>query len=287
MHQINYLLVVIPVLIWSSMGILVRLSSLSGDVIFFFAALVASLLFCIEMARQGRLIKFFKKKGYWILALLGFSAVLNNVSYFYAYRLTTIANAVFVHYLAPALVVIAAPIILGEKTRKKIWLSVVIALAGLFILLWPVGLDLSSDHLAGIGLAALSAVGYALGIVLTKKACDHFESIEIVFGSMIVCVLLLFPYVIYQDPQVQMNDVMIFVVLGIFYQGLAVLLFVKALNKLKAQNVSVVTYLEPVGAAVLAALCLAELPGIYTLAGGSLILCSCFLTIFLKKEPKS
>ena len=286
MHQINYLLVVIPVLIWSSMGILVRLSSLSGDVIFFFAALIASMLFGLELARRGRFIQFFKKRGYWILALLGFCAVLNNVSYFLAYQLTTIANAVFVHYLAPALVVITAPLILGEKTQKKIWFSVLIALAGLFVLLWSVGLDLSSDNLTGIGLAALSAVGYALGIILTKKAHAHFESIEIVFGSMIMCVLLLFPYVIYKSPDVQLNDALIFVVLGIFYQGLAVLLFVRALKKLPAQNVSVITYLEPVGAAVLAAFCLGELPEIYTLVGGSLILCSCLLTVFLKKKPQ-
>ena len=63
------------------------------------------------------------------------------------------------------------------------------------------------------------------------------------------------------------------------HQGLNVLLFIKAVTHLPAQRVSIITYIEPLSAVILAFLFLREIPNIFTLIGGLLILTSSYLTI--------
>lgn len=273
----NYLLLIISVLIFSSMGIFVKSLQVSGLVAYFFAAAISLIIFTTLLIKEGRLIKFFLKKQIIIPILIGIFGVINNVSYFYAYQLTTIANATFVHYLAPVLVIILAPIILLEKIKKKIWLSIFIALIGLFILLIPSGLKIQGN--LGILLAFISAVGFAFTLILFKKASKYYTNKEVLFSQMFFSVIILTPFILYLRPIVQSSDIGILITLGVVHQGIAVLLMITAIRGLLAQNVSIITYLEPVGATILAIFFLSEIPSYYTLIGGALILISCYLTI--------
>jgi len=168
----NYVFVIVPVLIWSSMGIFVRSLSVSGLVAYFFAALISSVIFGILLFREGKLKNFFIKKYLWIPITIGVFGVMNNVSYFYAYQLTSIANATFVHYLAPVLVILLSPLILAGKTKKRMWYSAILSLIGLFVLLDMKNFNLST----GMFLAFLSAIGYAFVIIFFKKASKYYSS---------------------------------------------------------------------------------------------------------------
>ncbi len=271
----DYILVIIPVLIWSSMGILVRYLSVSGLVAYFFAALISSIIFATLLIKEKKLKDFFIKKYLWIPITIGLFGVINNVSYFYAYQLTSIANATFVHYLAPVLVMIFSPLILAEKTKKRMWYSVILSLIGLFILLDMKNFNLST----GIFLAFLSAIGYSFGIIFFKKALKYYSSKEIIFSQMFFSTIILLPFIFYLKPVIAYSDIFPLITLGVIYQGFAVLLFITALKNLPSQNVSIVTYLEPIGAVLLALLILKEIPSLTTIIGGAIILISSYLII--------
>ena len=275
----SYFLVIVSVLIWSSMGIFVRYLSVSGLIAYFFAALISTVIFALLLVKEGKLKKFFAKKYLWIPIIIGFLGVINNVSYFYAYQLTTIANATFIHYLAPVLVIILSPLLLSEKTEKRMWYSVILSLVGLFILLGVTNLNFTKNASIGIILALLSAIGYSLGIIFFKIASKHYSNKEIIFSQMFFSVIMLLPFVIYLKPTIIHSDIIPLITLGLLHQGLAVLLFITALRNLPSQNVSIVTYLEPVGAVFLAFLLLNETTSLHTIIGGLIILVSCYLTI--------
>ena len=111
-----------------------------------------------------------------------------------------------------------------------------------------------------------------------KKASEYYLSKEILFSQMFFSTIILLPFIIYLRPTIEHTDIIPLITLGIIHQGFAVLLFITALKKLPAQNVSIVTYLEPVGAIILAFLILKEIPASMTIIGGLIILSSAYLT---------
>lgn len=275
----HYIFVLISIAIFSSMGLFVRLISLSGLVVYFFAALVSTIIFAFVLMKERRLKAFFTKKHFWIPILIGVFGVINNVAYFYAYNLTTISNATFVHYLAPVIIAVLAPILLSEKTQKKVWYAIFVSLLGLFILTKPNAFSFTSKNSFGLFLAFISAFGYSMGVLFFRKASKFYSSKEILFSQMFFSVIILFPFVLYMHPVFLFSDFLLLLILGFVHQGIAVLLMIKALKMLPSQNVSVITYLEPVGATILALLFLGEIPSLATLLGGGMILFSCYLIL--------
>ena len=275
----GYLFVVIAALTWSSMGLFVRLISLSGLFIYFFAALISALIFASLLIKERKLKDIFTRTQIWILICMSVFNIVNNVTYFYSYKLTTIANATFVHYLAPILIAVLAPLILYERTGKRVWYSVILALVGLFILVKPTTIATNNKETVGILLAFISAIGYAFGVLFSRKATNYFKPKQILFSQMFFSVLILSPVIFYFKPVVQLNDILPLLILGAVHQGIAVLLFINALKLISAQRVSAITYLEPLGATLLALIFIREMPDLFTLIGGAMILAACYLTI--------
>lgn len=274
----SYIYLITSIFVFSSMGLFVKFISLNGLIIYFFAALISTFIFGLILLKENKLKSFFTKRNLLIPLCIGIFGVINNVSYFYAYQLTTIANATFAHYLFPILVVILAPLILKEKAKTKSLFLLILSLTGLIILLNPANFSLSSTNTLGTLLALVSAFGSALTIIIFKKASEFYEDKEILFSQMFSSSIILLPFILYQQPNILSHDIIPLLILGIIHQGFNVLLFIKAVTKLPVQNVSLITYLEPVGAVLLSLIFLKEIPTITTLIGGILILISCYLT---------
>ncbi|HLD80751.1 MAG TPA: EamA family transporter [archaeon] len=272
----RYWLAIVPVAAFGSMGLVVRMVGLNGLQTTFFASLASAAFFSLLLLRKGMLFNAFSKRGTKYVVALGAAGALNNVSYFYAYNLTTISNAVFSHYLAPVLVLFLAPLVVGERVKRRAWAFLFMALSGLGILLAG-NLNASSNHLLGIAAGALSAVGFAFGVLLPKKLAGEYEPKELVFAQMVFTSLILLPFILYSPPSLEQKDLAPLLLLGVFYQGVNITWFFKAVQLLPAQRVAVITYLEPVVATLLAALFLNETPGALTLVGGSFILLACYM----------
>lgn len=269
----------VAMIVYSSMGLVVKKLSVGVISAYFFAALFSCIFFTIILLKSKKGFSFLRKRSILIPFLIGLLGVIGNISYFYAFKLTTIANTVFIHYLAPPLVVLFAPFFLKERTNKKVVYSVIISLIGLFIMLRPAEFTFDSSNTIGMVSALLSAFAYAGGVLLIKKGSRYYSSEEMAFSQMMFSVIILLPYILFARPGVAGHDILLLLILGFVYQGVVVLLFFKALHKLAAQNFSIITYLEPVGAVILALIFIKEIPSIFTLIGGTLILVSCFITV--------
>lgn len=265
------LLVVSAVLLWSFNALLLRYTSLSG-VHFLFWSTVPAVLFFLVLLRKD--LKQFLKKPLGIPIVVGIFGVINNVSFFMAYKLTDVATAVFVHYLTPVLVAVLAPFVLKEKFSLKVASAVGIALIGLFVMVKP-----QQGISMGVVLAFISAIAYAGTTLLFKKGSSSFKPYELAFSQNAVAVMGLLLWVLFHWQPLATTDLTLILISGIVLQSVGLVFFLKGMKQLPASQVSVITFLEPVGAVVLAIIFLKEIPTLSIFLGGALVLAACTLVI--------
>lgn len=93
-------------------------------------------------------------------------AVLNDVCYFWGFRLTLVANVAFAHQMVSVFLLFLALRFLGEKVRKNEWTALVVALIGI-ALIYGGGLSFGRNDLLGITLG-LAGFFYACVILFYR-----------------------------------------------------------------------------------------------------------------------
>lgn len=259
------------IFLWSSLGIIIRLSGLSIQALIFYSCLVS-------VIAQGMIILF---KGYSRLipdikqlrfpAMLGLVAFLNTFSFYYAYKKTTIANAVLTHYTAPVFVAVLAPFLIKEKVTQRIIFVIIIASTGLWIMLK--GISLGEGHTAGIMAGLFSGLAYAVIVILARIYAQGFAPIVLSLVSNLVIAVMLMPFI----REFPFNDLPAVLFMGIVHSTIAPILYYRGLQDVTANRAAVLGYLEPVCAIFLGAIFLNENVYWNTIAGGILIILSGYL----------
>jgi drug/metabolite transporter (DMT)-like permease len=211
---------------------------------------------------------------------------MNTFSFFYAYRNTTIANAILTHYTAPLFVAFLAPLLLRERLTARILLSVAIATVGLWVLLGLspgrlAGLAAAGDREVGGILAGLfSGLAYALLVIVSRLFARNTHPLVMTFFQNIVIVFLLLPFA--GILKVAPPPLWTMAVMGIVHSTIAPVLYFRGLKEVAANRAALLGYLEPVCAIVLGALFLGEGLQPASALGGAVILFSGYLAM---REP--
>lgn len=281
----GYLKIISAILIWSSLGIFVRKIALPNADIIFYSAVIAGLVQFFLVSLTGRLKKTIRDKNsansVFLLILLPVCFLGNTLLFYFAFTHTTIANAVLTHYTAPIFVVLMAPVFLKEKILKTAWLAIILSSLGLWLLLGAPasgeGIFTGDSESRGIIAGVISGFAYALLILIIRGIASQFSALFIIFIQNSLVALLLLPFV----PMIQLTwqSLPYIVTLGIVHSTIAPLLYVQGFKSVKAHEASILGYLEPVGAIILALIFLHEVPGIKALIGGAFILCSGYLIV--------
>lgn len=205
----------------------------------------------------------------WVL--LGAAAVTdagNYLCYFGALDRGPIALAVLTHYLAPVVVAVLAPLLLREALTRRTALSLIASLCGLALLvLGDGGLGTASGHTAALG--AGSAVFYGLNTLLTKKLLQEFAPSELLAYHCVVSAGLV---ALFAGPPPALSAFLWAPLAGALLLGACgAALFYVGLRAIPAQRAAVLTYLEPLVAALVGFFAFGEPIGRAGLAGGALI----------------
>ncbi len=276
----DYIKIITAILIWSSLGIFIRKIELPNYCIIFYTSAIAGALQLVLLISSGLL----KKAGRYdsrakssiLLLITPLCSMANTMLFYFAFRNTTIANAVLSHYTAPVFVAVLAPIFLKERIHKITWLAITLSSIGLWLILGGKTPDAemlqgNSEHL-GIMAGALSGLAYAFIIIIIRKIANLYPSIFITFVQNGIIALLLLPFII--NIQIPSKSVPYLVSMGILHSTIAPLLYVQGFRSVKANEAAILGYFEPVGAILLALIFFHETPGITALLGGMLILFS-------------
>jgi drug/metabolite transporter (DMT)-like permease len=268
------LYILLAIFLWSSLGIVVRFSGVDVHVLMFHSLLVAIVVQGAILSGKSyrhRLLDAKNKLKYPLL--LGFVALVNTFTFFYAYRHTTISMAVLTHYTAPVIVAFIAPLFIKEKITRNAIAAIIIASAGLWIMLG--GVSVTDGHLPGIAAGLISGVAYAFIIIILRLHSARFDSLVLVFLQNIVIALMLLPFVREMPPE----GIWAYLTMGLLHSTIAPVLYFKGLKEVTANKAAILGYLEPVSAIVMGMIFLGEIPRATSIFGGILILFSGYLTL--------
>ncbi|WP_369214916.1 DMT family transporter [Streptomyces flavofungini] len=186
-----------------------------------------------------------KKVG--LAALGGLFIVFNWVFLFKAYEATSISLATVVYHTQPFFLVLLSALVLRERlTRSQLgWL--VVAFAGLVLVSGVRPGDAGS--LAGIGLALLAAVLYALSTLVTKRVTGVRPHL-IALIQVVVGIPLLLPFTDFGAMRGTGAGWAWLAGLGVIHTGLMYVLMYAAYAKLPTAKIAVLAFTYPAVAMV-------------------------------------
>ncbi|MDV3104128.1 DMT family transporter [Thermococcus waiotapuensis] len=271
-------------LIWGSVGVFARFSTLDGLSLAFMRVLMGSAIFLVgySLKERGWLGKAFSsvRPKLGLVFLLGLALALNWAFFFSAVMHTTIAKATLIYYLAPIIVVLLAGIFLGEDIKGRLPYVGMAFLGALMIGLQEKPSPSSGDFI-GILFALAGAFFYALVTLLGRYLRD-VESAALTFFQLLFATLLLAPLVALRGLSLTPRTLGVVGIIALVHTFLALLLYMEGLKEVEAGEAALLSYLDPMSAVIYAFLIFGEVPGVTTAIGGALILLASALDIMGK-----
>lgn len=279
------LLILIAAVLWGLLGILGKNAQAAGmtplEVAFWRAALAGTLFALHAAATRAPL-----PRGRDLGVTLAFGVA--GVSVFYsAYQLAVRSGgaslASVLLYTAPAFVALMGWAFLREKLGGRELLAVVGTLGGIALISLGGGQGVSVNGPA-LGFGLLSGFTYSLYYLYGKAYFDRYAPAALYAVALPVGALGLFPFVQFTDktPAAWLS----LSGLAVLCTYLAYLAYSTGLRHLPATRASVIASLEPVVAALLAALLFAERLSPLALLGAALVI-GAALTLSVEKTEKT
>jgi drug/metabolite transporter (DMT)-like permease len=277
------LFILSAIFLWSSLGLVIRMSGLPVHILIFFSCLISTAIIFPLLISQPFRRELPRGRGAALFLLLGPLSLINSFSFFYAYQTTTIANAVLTHYTAPILVAFFAPFFLPERLTARVLVAVGLATTGLWLLLGVSPTRFLSLLMSGnretVGILAglLSGVAYAAVVIIVRIAAQRTHPLVMTFFQNLAIVVLLLPFAHLPPPGTA--GLVALGIMGVIHSTVAPVLYFRGMKDVSANTAAILGYLEPISAILLGAVFLGEPLTLRTLGGGALILASGFLTL--------
>ncbi|EOE4737627.1 DMT family transporter [Vibrio vulnificus] len=245
-------------------------------------ALVSLIISYLDVKRKG--ISVWGNNKRWLFAR-GVVGTLALMCVYYAVTALPLAEATILQYVHPVFTALLAVLFLKERVQPATLACIVLCLLGVFTMVYP-SFDASGVGelpMLSVGIALLGAFGSSIAYVIVRKLSRTEDSSVIIFYFPLVA-LPVSAMLIGDDlvvPDVAL--ILVLILVGIFTQigqfGLT-----KAMQTQTAGNASAYSYVQIVFSALLGVVLFNEVPSIWTLLGGSLIVIGALINVF---GPKS
>ena len=257
------LLVLAAAIIWSSGGLFIKWTSLSGLELSFGRSLLAAITVALFTRREG-----FGLNRITLLASFLYAALL--LLFVLATKETTAANAIFLQYTAPLYVLVLEPVFYKEKFRQRDLITVIFCVIGMS--LFFVG-KVRPQDVTGNLLALASGVCFAFYFLLLRhsSARNVNRASSVIYGNLLV-VLIAAPAGLQAISDITRHDALSVVYLGVVQIGIAYTLFTLGMARgIRSLDAGIVGYIEPVLNPVWVFLVIGERPSKWALIGGAII----------------
>lgn len=254
----DYLKYISSLLLFGSNGIVAAKIALpSAEIVFWRTLIGSALLLALFAAGRGRLSLRRCGRECARVALSGVAMGLSWIFLYAAYALVGVSVASLAYYCAPVLVMAASPALFGERLRPRAVAGLGIVLAGVVL---ANGAVQGTLNRAGLLCGAGSALAHAAMVLLSKKA-PHVQGLENATVQLVCSFLTVAVYVGARTGlalSVGRGDLAWLLMLGLVNTGFGCYLYFSALGRLSVASVSILGYLEPLSAVLLAVLLLHE-----------------------------
>lgn len=257
-------MIVLAALLWSSGGIGIKGIADPALKVTFYRSLFAAITLLALFGPKVLLRRRWKSAPVFLVAIVSYAACLTT--FVIATKWTTAANAIFLQYAGVIWVLLLSPLVLREPMRSRDVTAIALAIAGMA--LFFVG-KFEARGMAGNAMALLSSVFFASLVLALRRERDAAQG-AITWGNVLVTIALL-PFVSH-DLALSPRSGIVLLLLGVFQIGFAYVLFVRGLQHVTATEASLTGMLEPVANPIWVLLLLGEIPSMFAIIGGAIVL---------------
>jgi len=269
----------------STSAILIRAADDQGvsslAIAFFRCALASAVLVPLALARHRAALGALSRSRRWLLVAGGLALALHFVTWISSLSYTSVAASTVLVQTMPIWVALAGPLT-GERTSRRGWLGIAVAIAGSIVIATASGTGGGSNPLLGDALATAGAVFAAIYVLIGRHVRPELSLVPYSASVYAVAALSLAlamlatgtPFAPYSTEVWAL-----FLAMTIGPQFLGHTVINHLLGELRASIVSVALLAEAVGATILAFVVFGERPGIRVVVGGAIVLSGVAITV--------
>ena len=247
----------------------------SGELALYRAILAASLIGVFLLVTKQKIPFAAIKKELILLLLSGMAMGFNWILLFEAYKYTTVSIATLSYYFAPVLVTAVSAFLFREKLTPKQILCFIMSTFGIILVTGIGQLAAGGRNAIGIFFGLGAAVLYAT-CILINKFIKNVDGIHRTFLQFLAAILVVSPYVLATSGITlgNMNAIgwVNLLIVGFFHTGVTYCMYFTALKDVTGQQVSILSYIDPLVAVLISVTILGESMTVTQALGGAMIL---------------
>ena len=224
------------------------------------------------------------KEDYAMLAWLSFLCIpVNQFLFLYGIRFTPAANGALLYATTPSFVLVLSHFLLKETITRRKLIGVAVAFAGVLVVVFEKGVNLSADYVWGNGIIFLAVLAWALYTIQGKKMIVKYGAFHISALSMIGGTIMFLPLGLYGLSGFDFSTMTTLHWQGIVYLGLGTsilgyFLWMYAIGRIDTTKVAVFSNAQPIVTTILSVLLLHQSFSVAFIIGGCITIAGVALT---------
>lgn len=265
-HRQALLLLALCGLFWSTGGVLIKAVDWHPGAIWAVrSAIAAALLYAVRRPSLRGI-----SPGEWGAAV---ALAATTGLFILANKLTTAANAILIQYSAPVWIALLGRWFLRERATRLDWVTIALVLGGIVLFFFE---QLTVDHVAGNLVALGAGVAFAFSAMTLRKvalsgtAAAPVDPLRPLLLGNLLGAAIGAPFVALHAPP-DATGWGALVALGLVQQGAAYLCYAWAIRHATALEAMLIPIIEPIASPVWVAIVFGELPGVWAVIGGTIV----------------
>jgi drug/metabolite transporter (DMT)-like permease len=281
-HYNHLLWLTIATIFISTSGALGKFIDMPTPVIIWWRSILAAFFLFVFCLYKGISLKINNSKDRWTFILSAIFMGAHWITYFYSLKLSNVAIGMLSLFTFPIITALLEPLFSKVKFDPIHILLGIMVLAGIYILVPDFNLE--SNQLQGILFGLLSALCYALRILILKGEVAKYNSTMLMFYQVAIISVVLLPILWFESTANITTQYPYVIILALLTTAVGHTLFVNSLKYFKASTASIIGSAQPVFGIIIAYFFLKEIPTIHTFVGGTLILATVVIESIRSKK---
>ena len=267
---------------WGLIAVIVRKVDLDAQVLVFYRLSLAAIalgLAALVLRRVAMLA--IDRHRVWV-AVIGITLAAHWFLYFVTIKLSSVAVAVLMAYLAPIAIAVIAPLVLPEARSRVAIAALVPAAAGIALVALG-GEEGGAVRPLALVTGLMTAATYAALVLMTKRIVPDVPVLALSFWNYAIASLAVAPLLVTADRILPApSELPAVLVLGVVFTAVNGYLYISLLRHVTAQAIGILSYIEPVSAALMAWAFVGEALTWQIVVGGALVILAGATVVFFE-----
>jgi drug/metabolite transporter (DMT)-like permease len=212
-----------------------------------------------------------------IIALGALIIPFNQTLYLWGQSLTAAGHGAFLFATVPIWIFLTAVVHLGERPSLRRTVGIVVAVAGVIVIVTAGAMEIGTEYLWGDALILIAVIAWAYYTVLGKPLVRKYGALRITAYTLISGSIMYFPFGLYRAANFDYSVAPVTAWLSVVYMAVgtslvAYVLWYWVLKYMEASRIAVYNNIEPLIASVVAYFWLSEPIGLSFVIGGMVVL---------------